>query len=158
MAYEIGPDEAAGALQEIGRRSEQTIDSAAIPTWYWWAIGALMVGLALGVDTRRPAVVGVAVSAFVVGVLAATARVVFGGLRRARVRNDLLGAQGVLAILGLDALVLAISLPIAFALAAAHVAHPAAIGVTIGAVAMVVGGPLLNRYLRRVMVANRNRG
>jgi hypothetical protein len=72
--------------------------------------------------------------------------------------HALLGPVGVLAILGFVAVVLAVSLPTAFALRAAGVRYPATGGVLAGAVLMVVGGPLLMRLLRRVMLANRSGG
>src|SRR5436190_20784252 len=115
MNEQVRPDEAAQALDEIRRRQEQVIDTALIPAWYWWAIGGLMVVLAAGVDSKRPAAIGVAVAVFVTGLLLATGRVVVRALRT-RVRNELLGPRGVLTILGFEAVVIGISLGIAFAL------------------------------------------
>ncbi len=156
MNEPMRPDEAARALDEIGRRQEQVVAQATIPDWFWWAIAALMVLLAVVVDDRRPVVVGAGTAVYVIGMMLAVGRVVLVGQRRARLRNELLGPLGVLAILGLVALVLAVSLPISFALKAAGSTHPATIGVLAGAVVMVVGGPVLRRYLHRVMMANRS--
>ncbi len=155
MHEELRPDEAARALTEIRQRQEQVIKLAIIPTWYWWAIAGLMVGFSAAIDSHRRLAVGIGTSLFVIGVLTATGWVVIGGLRRAQLRNELLGPIGVLAILGFVATVLAVSLPTAFALQAAGLRYPATLGVLVGAVLMVVGGPLLMRYLRRIMLAKR---
>jgi hypothetical protein len=155
MPEELRPDEAARALTEIRQRQEQVIKLAIIPTWYWWAIAVLMVGFSAAVDSHRPLAVGIGTSLFVIGVLTATGRVVIGGLRRAQLRNELLGPIGVLAILGFVATILAVSLPTAFAFKAAGVRYPATLSVLVGAVVMVVGGPLLTRFLQRIMLAKR---
>ena len=155
MPDELRPDEAARALTEIRKRQEQVIKLAIIPVWYWWVIAALMVGLSAAVDSRRALAIGIGTSAFVIGVLGATARAVLGGLRRAQLRNDLLGPVGVLAILGFVATILAVALPIAFAFQAAGIRYPATLGVLVGAILMVVGGPWLMRFLHRLMLARR---
>lgn len=60
------------ALTEIRQRQQQVIDLAVLATWYRWAIGALTVVLAAGVDTNTPAAIGTTVAVFVLGILAAT--------------------------------------------------------------------------------------
>jgi hypothetical protein len=154
MTERVPPDEAARALDEIRRRQAQVIDVATIPTWYWWAIGALMVGFAVAVDTRRPAAIGVGVSVFVVAVLALTLRVVTSALRT-QLRNDLIGARGVLAILGFVGLVVGVTLAVAFSLRAAGLPYPATVADAVGGVLLGLGGPRLMRALRRIMLANR---
>lgn len=155
MHNELRPEEAARALTEIRQRQEQVIKLVIIPAWYWWAIAGLMIGFSAAIDSHRPLAVGIGTSLFVIGVLTATGRVVFGGLRRAQPRNELLGPIGVVAILGFVATVLAVSLPTAFALQAAGTPYPATLGVLVAAVLMVVGGPLLMRFLQRIMLAKR---
>jgi hypothetical protein len=156
MSERLGPDDAARALDEIGRRQSQVIDLAVLPTWYWWTIGALMVVLGIGVDTHTTTSVAVCASVFAVGVAAATARVTFGPARRARLRNDLLGPAGVLAILGFVAVIIAVTLGLAFSLRAAGVSHPATIGCAAGGLVMGLAGPALTRRLRRIMLAHRD--
>ena len=148
MNESVRPEEAAQALSEIGQRHEQVVEVVMIPTWFWWAVALLMVGFTTAVDTRRPLVVGIATAVFVTGVLIVVGRVIINGLRRAMVRNDLIGPRGVLAILGFVALVLAVSLPISFTLDAMKVGHGAVVGVGVGAVVMVVGGPWLRVHPR----------
>ncbi len=155
MPENLRPDEAARALTEIRQRQEQVIKLSIIPAWYWWAIAGLMVGFSAAIDSHRRLAIAIGTSVFVIGVLTATARVVIGGMRRTQPRNDLLGPIGVLAILGFVATVLAVSLPTAFALQAAGVRYPATLGVLVGAILMVLGGPWLTRLLQRIMLAKR---
>lgn len=158
MANEVRPDEAAGALTEIAQRRAQVVTLTIIPTWFWWVTAVLMVGLSVAVETRRPLVIGIATAAFVVGILIVTGRLVLGIVGRAQPRNDLLRPTGVLAILGFVAGILAVSLPTSFALKATGVRYPATAGILLAGVLMVVGGPLLMRYLRRLMLDNRAGG
>ena len=156
MADEVRPEEAARALSEIGRRQEQVIRLAIIPTWYWWAIAILMVMFTEAVETRRGLVIGFGTAAFVAGVLATTGWMVFRMIRSAQPRNDLLGPGGVVAILGFVAVTVGVSLAVAFTLRASGISHPATIGVSATAVMLVVGGPILMRYLQGLMLANRS--
>lgn len=151
----VRADEAAQALDEIQQRQEQVINLATIPDWYWWAVGVLMVGLSAAVDSHQRLAIAVTIPVFVLAILAATGRVVVGGLR-AQLRNDFLSPDGVFWILGLVALVLAVALPLAFGLRAAHIGYPATIGTSAGAVVLVIGGPILMRRLRRIMLSNRS--
>jgi hypothetical protein len=152
---ELHADEAAEALAEIQRRQQQVIDQATVPAWYWWAVGALMVVLAFGVDTRTPAAVGSTVAVFVVGLLAVTGIVVRGQFRQARLRNGLLDGRGVVAILGFVAVIVGCTIGLAFALRAAHVHYPATLACLAGGIAMGLSGPVLMRRLRRIMLGNR---
>jgi hypothetical protein len=154
MDEQVRPDEAARALDEIRHRQAQVIDVATIPNWYWWTIGALMVVLAAGVDSRRPLAIGVCVVVFVATLLVATLRVVSGALR-AQLRNDLIGARGVFTILGFVGVVVGISLAVGFSLRAAGIGYAATFGNAAGAILLVTGGPVLTRALRRIMLANR---
>ncbi|HZC99198.1 MAG TPA: hypothetical protein VFA46_03105 [Actinomycetes bacterium] len=156
MADQVRPEEAARALTEIGQRQEQVIRLAVIPNWYWWAIAALMVAFAAAVDTRQGLVVGIGTAVFVAGVLTTTGRVVFRAVGSAQPRNDLLGPGGVVAILGFVAVTVGVSLAVAFILKASGVSYAATIGVSVAAVMLVVGGPMLMRHLQGLMLANRS--
>lgn len=147
--------DAAQALAEIRRRQQQVIDQATVPGWYWWAVGALMVVLAVGVDIRTPAAIGVAVPVFAVGLLWATGVAVRGQFRHTRLRNGLLDGRAVAAILGFDALIVAGTLGFAFALRTAGIHYPATLACLAGGTVMGLGGPVLMRTLRRIMLGNR---
>ncbi|HEY2638841.1 MAG TPA: hypothetical protein VGI66_03010 [Streptosporangiaceae bacterium] len=155
MNSELHPGEAADALAEIRRRQQQVIDRTMVPAWYWWVVGALMVVLAVGVDTRTHLALGITIPVFVVGMLAATGAAVRGQFLDTRVHGRLLDGMAVMAILGFVALVVGCSLGIAFGLRAAGVSYPATIGCGVGGLVMGLGGPFLNRQLRRVMLGNR---
>jgi hypothetical protein len=155
MDEESRTSDATGALAEIRRRQQQVIDQATVPGWYWWAVGALMVVLAVGVDIRTPAAIGTAVPVFAIGMLSATGVAVRGQFRRARLRNGLLDGRGVVAILGFVALIVGGTLGIAFALRAGGIHYPATLACLAGGLAMGLGGPVLMRTLRRIMLGNR---
>lgn len=146
-------DEAAAALSAVQERQRQIVDQAQLPTWYWSAIGALMVAFAATVDSYRnhPVVIGVSVAIFVAAVLSLTGWAI-RRVARAQVSGHILGARGVLAILAFIGAVIGISLAAAFAFQARGLTHPATAGVTVGAVLLALGGPRLMSYLRRQML------
>jgi len=158
MSGELRPEEAAQALAEIEQRKEQVLRLVTIPRWFFWAIAGLNVGLSAAIESRRPIVVGIGITLFVVGLVAVILRFVLGSVRHAQPRSDLMPPSGVFAILGFVGLVLAVTLPAAFLLQANGVRYPATLGALIGGVVMVVGGPLLTRYLQRAMRANASGG
>jgi hypothetical protein len=151
MHDEVNPHEAARALTEIRQRQGQVIDVAVVPTWYWLVIGVIMVVLAAAIESRQPVATGIGVAVFAIGLIWSTVRLVRRSVALAKPRNDLIRPHGVPAILGFVALILAAALPTAFGLKAAGAAYPATIGIGAGALVLVVGGPLLMRYLRKVM-------
>ena len=152
---DLHADEAAQALADIQRRQQQVIDQATLPGWYWWSVGALMVVLAGGVDTRTPAALGGVVAVFVVGLLSVTGVVVRGQFLRARLRDGLLDGRGVMEILGFVALIVGCTLGLAFGLRAAGVPYPATLACLAGGIALGLGGPVLMRILRQIMLGNR---
>jgi hypothetical protein len=155
MRDEPSPAEAAQALADIQLRQQQVIDLAMIPVWYWWAVGALMVILAAGVDSRAAVAVGLSVTVFVLGILAATGWVVGRAFRHAQLRNGLLDGRAVAAILGFVALIVGGTIGLAFALRAAGTGHPATLACAAGALVLGLGGPVLMRRLRAIMLGNR---
>ena len=155
MGGNLHPDDAVRALVEIDQRQEQVIQLAIIPWWFWWALAGLKTGLSAAVESNRSLVIGIGVSVFVLGVLAVTGWVVARAVRSARLRNDLLGPVGVLAILGFVAAVIAVTLAAAFVLEASGARYPATLATIPGGVVMVAGGPVLMRFLRNTMLANR---
>jgi hypothetical protein len=155
MNEQLRPEEAAQALTEIGQRQQQVIDLAVLPTWYWWTVGALVAVLAAGVDTNTPVAIGTTVAVFVPGILTATGSALAGTLRHAQLRNGMLDRCGVAAILAFVALTIGITLGLTFTLRAAGVSHPATLAAVVGGLAMGIGGPILMRRLRQIMLANR---
>jgi hypothetical protein len=74
---------------------------------------------------------------------------------RARLRDGLLDGRGVAAILGFVALIVGCTLGLAFGLRAVGVSYPATLACVAGGIAMGLGGPVLMRTLRRIMLGNR---
>lgn len=155
MNSELHPGEAAAALAEIQKRQQQVIDRAAVPAWYWWVVGALMVVLAVGVDNKTHLALGITIPVFVVGILSATGGAVVSQFRDARLRDGLLDGRGVIAILVFVWLIVGGTIGLAFALRGGGISYPATIACAAGGVAMGLGGPVLNRHLRRIMLGNR---
>jgi len=155
MSDEVSPAEAAQALADIQLRQRQVIDLVSIPAWYWWAVGALMVVLGVGVDSHSPVAIGLTVPVFVVGILAATGWVFGRAFRHAQLRNGLLDGRAVVSILGFVALIDLATIGLAFGLRAAGVGHPATLACVAGGLVMGAGGPVLMRRLRAIMLSNR---
>lgn len=155
MSDNVSPGEAAQALTEIQRRQQQVIDLARIPRWYWWAVAALMVVLAVGVDMRTTASLGITVPVFVVGLLAVNGWVLGRAYRQAQLRNGLVDGRAVVAILGFVAVIAGGTIGLAFALRAGGVHYPATWACLAGGLVMGLSGPLLNRALHRFMLGNR---
>lgn len=154
MDAPIEPRVASDALEDVALRRRQVVDAATtFPGWYWPIIGLAMVGLAVVVDTRNPVAIGIAVACFVLAVLADTAVVVIPRYRRAQWNQELLGARGAFAIVVFVWVVVGGSLALAFALQATGVSHPATIGCAVGAVGVILVGPILMRRLRTIMLA-----
>jgi hypothetical protein len=160
MSEQVRPDEAARALADIRQHQQQVIDLAMLPTWYWWVVAALVLGLSATVDAarQRPVVIALAAVAFTLGISGVTGLVVLGAWQRAQWRNQLLGRRGVLAILGFVGLAVGTTLGIAFALQAAGVRPSATLASLVGAALLITGGPVLTRILRRIMLDNQARG
>jgi hypothetical protein len=148
------PDDAADALAEIRQRQQQVINAVLIPIWYWWLIAASMIGLSAAVDTHRAVAIGLGVTLFVFVVAGASAWLVFGAYQGVRVHRDLLGSAGAASIVAFVWLLVGGTLALAFGLRTAHVTHPATIASGCAAIAVLAGGPALNRRLRRTMLGH----
>lgn len=71
--------------------------------------------------------------------------------RRVKVHNTP-QPRAVAAVFGMIALVDRVAIGTAASLTAAHFRYPGTIGCAAGAAVLVIGGPLLNRYLHRLML------
>lgn len=156
MPDQVRPDEAARSLTEIGKRQAQVIRRAVIPYWYWWTVAVLMVGFAAAIDTRNGLVIGIGAAVFTAAVLTGTGRIAMHEVRGVQPRNDLLGSGGAVSILGFVAVTAGLSLAVALTLKATEVPYAATMSVSVTAVMLAVGGPILMRRLQRLMLANRS--
>ena len=149
MTTPVSPQDAAHALTQVRERQAAVLAAAVIPRWYWAALAALVVGFTAAVESGRPVLVAVGTVAFVAGVAACVARVVTG--RPMQASNALLGVRGAGLITGFVLATVAVTLGVSFALRAAGVPWSATIGSCVTAVALLAGGPLLMRGVRRIM-------
>jgi hypothetical protein len=145
--------EAAAELAEIQRRHEQVIKTTLVPPWYWWAYAVALVAYGFGRDIR-----GSAVKATVI-TLAVLAMVVLSGVmipevrRRVKVHLDPQPqARAIAAVVGLIILITLVTGFTAIALVDARVPYPVTLGCAAGAAVLVIAGPLVNRYLHKLML------
>jgi hypothetical protein len=146
--------EAAAELAEIRRRQERVIKAALVPFWYWWILAAPIVAYGAARDSRN-LVVHATVIPLAVLVMAV---VIAAGIpelrRRVKVHSaPQTTARTVAAIFAMIVLVDAAILGTAAGLHAAHLRYPVTIGCAAGAAVLVIAGPLLNRYSRKLMLS-----
>jgi hypothetical protein len=145
--------EAAAELAEIQRRQEQVIRAVLVPTWYWWVIAAAIVTIGAARDSGDLVVqatvipLAVLVMAVLTGVMIPEVR------RRVQVHTPQTDSRTAAAIFVMIVLVDGVIISLAISLAAAHVPHPVTIGCAAGAAVLVITGPLVNRYLRGLMLS-----
>ena len=147
-----GAEAAAAELAEIQRRQEQVIKAALVPVWYWWVIAAAIVAIGVARDSGD-----LVVQATVIPLAALVMAVLTGAAipevrRRVKVYSaPQTDGRVALAIIGMIVLVDTVILGTAAGLHAAHFGYPATVGCAAGAAVLVIAGPLLNRYARRLM-------
>ena len=143
--------EAAAELAEIQRRQEQVIKTALVPVWYCWAYAVAIVAYGVGRDIRGSAVKATVITLAMVvlsGVMIPEVR------RRVRVHLDPQPqARLTAAVIALIILVTLVTVFTAIALVAARVPYPVTIACAAGGAVLVIAGPLVNRYSRRLMLA-----
>jgi len=146
--------EAAAAMAEIQRRQGQAIKAVLVPGWYWWAMAAGMVAIGAARDTGDPVVQAITIPLAVLVMAVLTGAMMPEVRRRVQVHSAAQpGARGAAAIFGLILLVDGAILGTAASLHAARVPHPGTIGTAAGAAVIVIAGPLVNRYLSRLMLS-----
>jgi hypothetical protein len=143
-------------LAEIRRRQGQVIEAVLVPGWYWWVVAAGMIAIGTAADTKRPVVLAIAIPVAVLVIAGLTVGMIVGAYRKVQVHSaTMLGSRGAIAIVGLDWLVVGVSLGTAFGLRAAGSRIPGTIGTIVGAVVLVIAGPAVMRYLRGLMLSQR---
>jgi quinol-cytochrome oxidoreductase complex cytochrome b subunit len=146
---------AAAELAEIQRRQEQVIKAVFVPVWYWWVIAAAIVAIGVARDSGD-----LAVQATVIPLAALVMAVLTGALipelrRRVKVHTPQTSARAgrvIGMIIGMIVLVDGVILGTAASLHASGF-HPGTIGCAAGAAVLVIAGPLVNRYLRKLMLS-----
>ena len=145
--------EAAAELAEIQQWHEQVIKTTLVPLWYWRAYAVALVAYGIGRDSGNPAVKATVIT------LAVLAMVVLSGVmipevRRVKVHLDPQPqARLTAAVIGLIILVTLVTVFTAIALVAARVPYPVTIACAAGGAVLVIAGPLVNRYMHKLMLA-----
>ncbi|MGE5289063.1 MAG: hypothetical protein ACM3ML_18080 [Micromonosporaceae bacterium] len=146
--------EAAAELAEIQRRQEQVIKTALVPVWYWWALAAPIVAYGAARDSGNLLVQAITIPLAVLVMAVLIGAGIPEIRRRVKVHSaPRTVARTAAAIFGMIVLVDAVAISTAASLAAAHFRYPVTIGCAAGAAVLVIAGPLLNRYARRLMLS-----
>ncbi len=143
--------EAAAKLAEIQRRQEHVIKAVLVPVWYWWVIAAAMVAVGAARDSHDRVALAITIPLAVLVVAALIIATIPEVRRRVKVHSA--GGRGAAALAGLILLVNAVTIVTAVSLTATRVRYPLTISYAAGAAVLVIGGPLLNRYLGRLMLS-----
>ena len=113
-----------------------------------------MVAIGAARDSHDRVVLAVTIPLAVLVMAGLIIATIPGVRRRVRVHNAVIpGAQSAVAIIGLILLVNAVTIAVSASLTANRVPHPLTIGYAAGAAVLVIAGPLVNRYLRRLMLS-----
>jgi hypothetical protein len=145
--------EAAAELAEIQRRQEQVINATLLPGWCWWAYAAAIIAIGAARDSGDLIVNATVIPLAALAIVALIVATTPSWRHRVKV-NDATQPDGRpgAAILLMIVLVDAVIISTAASLAANHVHYPATIGCAAGAAVLVITGPLVNRYARRLML------
>jgi hypothetical protein len=146
--------EAAAALAEIQRRQGKVIKAVLVPGWYWWAMAAGMVTIGAARDAGDLLAQAITIPLAVLVMAVLTGAMIPAVRRRVQVHSATQpGARGAAAIFGLILLIDGVTLGTAGSLHAARFPYPGTIGTAAGAAVIVIAGPLVNRYLSRLMLS-----
>lgn len=144
----------AAALAEIQRQQGQVIKAVLVPGWYWWVMAAEMVAIGAARDSGDLLVQAITIPLAVLVMAGLTGAMIPAVRRRVQVNSATQpGARGAAAIFGLIVLVDGVTVGTAASLAAARFPYPGTIGTAAGAAVIVIAGPLVNRYLSRLMLS-----
>ena len=144
--------EAIAELAEIQRRQEQVIKAVLVPVWYWWVMAAGIVAIGVARDSGDLAVQAVTIPLAVLVMAVLTGAMIPEMRRRVQVHSPQTRARAAAAIIGMIVLVDGVIVGTAASLHAARF-HPGTIGCAAGAAVLVIAGPLVNRYVRRLMLS-----
>ncbi len=147
--------DAAAELAEIQRRQERVIESAVVPVWSWWVIALALVAIGAARDSHHTVVLAISIPLAAVVIAGAIIASLPEVRRRVRVSSAAQpDGRGGVALASLILLVIAVTIALAVILTDNRVPHPLTISYGAGAAVLVIGGPLLNKYLSRLMLSN----
>jgi hypothetical protein len=147
--------EAAADLAQIQRTQQQVIKAALVPVWYWWVMAAAIVAIGAARDSHDAVVLAITIPLAVLVIAVQIIATIPGVRRRIRIHGAVKpAAQAAVAIPGLIILIDGVTIAASISLTEHRVPHPLTIGYAAGAAALVIAGPLLNRYFGRLMLSN----
>jgi hypothetical protein len=150
--------EAAAELAEIQRRQEQVIKASLVPVWYWWAMAAPIVAYGAARDSGNLVVQAITIPLAVLVLAVLIGAGIPEVRRRVKVHSaPQTVARAGAAIFGMIVLVDGVAISTAAGLAAARFRYPVTIGCAAGAAVLVIAGPLVNAYVRRLMLSQARR-
>jgi hypothetical protein len=145
--------EAAAELAEIQRRQEQVIRAVLVPVWYWWVIAAAIVAIGAARDSGDLVVQAIVIPLAVLVMVVLTGAMIPEVRRRVKVYGaPQTDGRVAAAIISMIVLVDVVIIGVAASLAANHVHYPGTIGCAAGAAVLVIAGPLVNAYSRRLLL------
>jgi hypothetical protein len=118
-------------------------------------MAAAIVAIGAARDSHDRVVLAIAIPLAALTMAVLIIATIPGVRRRVRVRGAVIpAAQAAIAIPGLILLVDGVTIAASASLTDHRVPHPLTIGYAAGAAALVIAGPLLNRYFNRLMLSN----
>ena len=152
MEQRVTPQEARAALQTVDRNRLRVIQEIDVPGWYWWGLATGWIALGVIADLQHPWATIAATFAFG-AIHSSIAGYATSGRHRTKqlsVRADVAGRQvSWIVIAGLIGLT-CVTVAVALAVAADGAEHPATIASVFVAVLILLGGPLLLAWARRL--------
>lgn len=145
--------EATASLAEIRRHQGQVVKAVLVPGWYWWPMAAAIIAIGVARDSGDVVVQAITIPLAALCMVVLTGAMIPAVRRRVQIHATMRpGARGGAAIIGLIVLVDAVIVLAAASLSAAGFRHPATVATAIGGAVLVIAGPLVNGYLRRLMM------
>lgn len=151
MTDDIAPAEAREALDAVTRARQQVAEEVGLPRVYWWGLAVGWAGLGALAELDHPWLTSVVTFAFGTAHSAIASRLLDGRRRTSRVQvsRAVAGHRTPLIVVAMLLALVAVTIGLAFALAADGAGHPALwAGVMVAAV-VGFGGPETLRVLRK---------
>jgi hypothetical protein len=146
---------AAAELAEIERTQKHVIKAALVPVWYWWLQAAAIVAIGAARDSHDGIVMAITIPLAALVIVVQIIATIPGVRRPVRIHGAVIPhAQAAVVIPGLIILVDGVTIAVSINLSEHAVPHPLTIGAAAGAAALVIAGPLVNRYFGRLMLSN----
>jgi hypothetical protein len=148
---EVSRADAARALGNVDERRRQIVAEIGVPSWYWWFLAAGWIGLGLITVVGTAWLTTAATLAFGAFHSSVATRAIDGrhGSRQLTVRSEVVGRHTSALVIGFLLVLVAATVGVALVINALGTPQPALIASIVVAIAVLVGGPQLMRFVRR---------